>query len=61
MSAEDDFEYTIKEISEELNISKEKCRQVLLMAIKKFKNSNHLDKWKDIKDTVEAIDNADNS
>lgn len=61
MGIEDDFEYTIKEISEELNISKEKCRQVLLMAIKKFKNSNHLDKWKDIKDTVEAIDNADNS
>lgn len=58
MGIEDDFEYTIKEISEELNISKEKCRQVLLMAIKKFKNSNHKEKWKDIKETIEEIDNA---
>ena len=42
MSLQDDFEHTIKEISEELDISEEKCRQILLMAIKKLKNSKHL-------------------
>jgi len=38
MNAKDQFEYTIKEISQELNISEEKCRQVLLMALKKLKH-----------------------
>lgn len=37
MSVKDEFEYTIEEISKELNISKEKCRQILLMAMKKMK------------------------
>ena len=60
MSLQDDFEHTIKEISEELDISQEKCRQILLMAIKKLKNSKHLNEWVDIKDTAKEIYNANN-
>ncbi len=60
MSLQDDFEHTIKEISKELGISQEKCRQVLLMAIKKLKKSRHLNEWTDIKDTAKEIHNANN-
>ena len=40
MNDDIEFEYTVKEISEKLNIPKETCRQVLLVALKKLKHSN---------------------
>lgn len=55
MSIESDFEYTIKEISEELNISKEKCRQVLLVAIKKLKNPRYDEILREIANSVEEL------
>ena len=55
MNVENDFEYTIKEISEELNISKEKCRQVLLVAIKKLKNPHYDEVLREIANSVEEL------
>jgi len=55
MSIGNDFEYTIKEISEELNISKEKCRQVLLVAIKKLKNPRYDEILRKIANSVEEL------
>lgn len=60
MGIKDDFEYTIKEISEELDISKEKCRQTLLMAVKKLSNSKYRKKIEDIIDTVNEIEKEKN-
>jgi DNA-directed RNA polymerase sigma subunit (sigma70/sigma32) len=37
MHIHDEFEFTIEEISKELKISKEKCRQILMMAMRKMK------------------------
>lgn len=56
MGIENDFEYTILEISKELNISKEKCRQVLLVAIKKLKNPKFKDQFKEIKEILELLE-----
>lgn len=52
MKNNDDYEYTILEISEELGIPKETCRQVLLVAIRKLKTKKMKLKLKDIEDTV---------
>ena len=55
MDAKDEFEFTLKEISNELGISKEKCRQVLLMAIKKLKTPKYKEKLKNIKDSIKEM------
>ncbi len=55
MSIKNDFEYTIQEISTELNISKEKCRQILLVAIKKLKNPNYDSLLKEISQSFEEL------
>lgn len=55
MGIEEDFEYTILEISQELNISKEKCRQVLLMAIKKLKNPKYENQFTNVKDILNLL------
>jgi DNA-directed RNA polymerase sigma subunit (sigma70/sigma32) len=55
LGIEEDFEYTILEISQELNISKEKCRQVLLMAIKKLKNPKYENQFTNVKDILNLL------
>ena len=60
MGIEEDFEYTILEISKELNISKEKCRQVLLMAMKKLKNSKYENQLSEVKEILALLE-KDNS
>lgn len=55
MGIEEDFEYTILEISQELNISKEKCRQVLLMAMKKLKNPKYENQFTEVKDILDLL------
>jgi DNA-directed RNA polymerase sigma subunit (sigma70/sigma32) len=57
MNAKDQFEYTIKEISQELNISEEKCRQVLLMALKKLKNPQYSTLLNEVANTLEELQN----
>jgi DNA-directed RNA polymerase sigma subunit (sigma70/sigma32) len=57
MNAKDQFEYTIKEISQELNISEEKCRQVLLMALKKLKNPQYNTLLNEVANTLEELQN----
>jgi DNA-directed RNA polymerase sigma subunit (sigma70/sigma32) len=57
MNAKDQFEYTIKEISQELNISEEKCRQVLLMALKKLKNPRYSTLLNEVANTLEELQN----
>lgn len=56
MGIKNDFEHTILEISEELDISKEKCRQILLMALKKLKNSKYEKNFDEIKDIVRELE-----
>ena len=60
MGIEEDFEYTILEISQELGISKEKCRQVLLMAMKKLKNPKYEDQLSEVKEILALLE-KDNS
>jgi DNA-directed RNA polymerase sigma subunit (sigma70/sigma32) len=57
MNTKDQFEYTIKEISQELNISEEKCRQVLLMALKKLKNPRYSTLLNEVANTLEELQN----
>jgi DNA-directed RNA polymerase sigma subunit (sigma70/sigma32) len=57
MNTKDQFEYTIKEISQELNISEEKCRQVLLMALKKLKNLQYSTLLNEVANTLEELQN----
>ena len=57
MNAKDQFEYTIEEISQELNISEEKCRQVLLMALKKLKNPRYSTLLNEVANTLEELQN----
>ena len=57
MNTKDQFEYTIKEISQELNISEEKCRQVLLMALKKLKNPRYSTLLNEVTNTLEELQN----
>ena len=57
MNTKDQFEYTIKEISQELNISEEKCRQVLLMALKKLKNPQYNTLLNEVANTLEELQN----
>ena len=40
MDEKEEFEYTLKEIAQKLNLSTEKVRQILLMALKKLKTYN---------------------
>ena len=60
MGIEEDFEFTILEISKELNISKEKCRQVLLMAMKKLKNPKYENQLSEVKEILALLE-KDNS
>lgn len=48
VSAIYDVEFTLEEISEVLNIPKETCRQVLLMALRKLSSSKNREKLEDI-------------
>ena len=57
MNTKDQFEYTIKEISQELNISEEKCRQVLLMALKRLKNPRYSTLLNEVANTLEELQN----
>ena len=57
MEKETDFEYTIKEISQELNISREKCRQVLLVAIKKLKNPRYSALLNEVSESLDELRN----
>jgi DNA-directed RNA polymerase sigma subunit (sigma70/sigma32) len=57
MGIQDDFEHTIVEISEELDISREKCRQILLMALKKLKSSKYEKNFDEIKDIFRELEN----
>ena len=57
MNTKNQFEYTIKEISQELNISEEKCRQVLLMALKKLKNPRYSTLLNEVANTLEELQN----
>lgn len=43
-----DIEFTLEEIAQTLNIPKETCRQVLLKALKKLKNSKNKPKLEEI-------------
>jgi DNA-directed RNA polymerase sigma subunit (sigma70/sigma32) len=54
----DEFEYTIEEISRTLNISKERCRQILLVALKKLKNPKFKNKFDNINDIISELNNA---
>lgn len=49
----DDYEYTIKEISIELGVSKEKARQMLLVALKKLEKTIHEGKFSEILEYME--------
>ena len=60
MGIEEDFEFTILEISKELGISKEKCRQVLLMAMKKLKNPKYENQLSEVKEILALLE-KDNS
>jgi DNA-directed RNA polymerase sigma subunit (sigma70/sigma32) len=55
MGIPEDFEYTITEISQVQNISKEKCRQILLMAIKKLKNPRYDQLLKEVADSLDEL------
>ena len=55
---QNDFEHTIEEISISLNLSKEKCRQILLVALKKLKNPKFKNKFNDINDIIKELNNA---
>jgi len=52
---ENNFEYTINEISKSLNISKEKCRQILLVSLKKLKNPKFKNKFNDINEIIKEL------
>jgi DNA-directed RNA polymerase sigma subunit (sigma70/sigma32) len=56
MGIKNEFEYTIMDISKELGISKEKCRQVLLMAMKKLKNPKYENQFNEIEDILELLE-----
>lgn len=49
----DDYEYTIKEISIELGVSKEKARQMLLVALKKLEKTIYEGKFSEILEYME--------
>ena len=53
---ENDFEHTIKEISDSLGVSKEKCRQVLLVALKKLKNPKFKNQFDNISEIIKELD-----
>jgi DNA-directed RNA polymerase sigma subunit (sigma70/sigma32) len=48
VSAIYDVEFTLEEISQALNIPKETCRQVLLMALRKLSSSKNREKLEEI-------------
>jgi DNA-directed RNA polymerase sigma subunit (sigma70/sigma32) len=48
VSAIYDVEFTLEEISQALNIPKETCRQVLLMALRKLSSSKNREKLQEI-------------
>lgn len=43
-----DVEFTLEEISQALNIPKETCRQVLLMALRKLSSSKNREKLEEL-------------
>lgn len=55
MAINETFEYTIQEISQELNLPKETCRQVLLMALKKLKNPKNKEQLIEAKEILELL------
>jgi len=54
------FEYTIKEVAESLNMSKERCRQVLLVALKKLKHEKYKANFNDISEIINEIEKSNN-
>ncbi|MDP3301481.1 MAG: sigma factor-like helix-turn-helix DNA-binding protein [Sulfuricurvum sp.] len=56
VSAIYDVEFTLEEISEVLNIPKETCRQVLLMALRKLSSSKNREKLEEIAELLMMIE-----
>lgn len=51
-----DVEFTLEEISQALNIPKETCRQVLLMALRKLSSSKNREKLEEIAELLMMIE-----
>lgn len=56
ISATYDVEFTLEEISQALNIPKETCRQVLLMALRKLSSSKNREKLEEIAELLMMIE-----
>lgn len=56
VSAIYDVEFTLEEISQALNIPKETCRQVLLMALRKLSSSKNREKLEEISELLMMIE-----
>ncbi len=56
VSAIYDVEFTLEEISQALNIPKETCRQVLLMALRKLSSSKNREKLEEIAELLMMIE-----
>ena len=56
VSAIYDVEFTLEEISQALNIPKETCRQVLLMALRKLSSSKNRVKLEEIAELLMMIE-----
>lgn len=52
----DNFEFTLEEISCELHIPKETCRQVLLMALRKLASRKNKQKLEEIAELITMIE-----
>lgn len=55
-STQSDVEFTLEEISQVLNIPKETCRQVLLMALRKLSSSKNKEKLAEIAELLAMIE-----
>jgi DNA-directed RNA polymerase sigma subunit (sigma70/sigma32) len=56
VSTINDVEFTLEEISQVLNIPKETCRQVLLMALRKLSSSKNREKLEEIAELLTMIE-----
>ncbi|MDD3595883.1 hypothetical protein [Sulfuricurvum sp.] len=56
VSNKDDFEFSLEEISMTLQIPKETCRQVLLMALRKLSSPKNQKKLSEIADLISMVE-----
>lgn len=56
VSHKDDFEFSLEEISQTLQIPKETCRQVLLMALRKLSSPKNQKKLSEIAELIAMIE-----